>query len=46
MILAVVPAEEAILAVDLEVQAAVAAALVVDLLLPVAVVELGWLAGG
>jgi len=39
---AVVPAEEAVLAVDLVVRAAVVAALVVDLLLPVAVAELGW----
>jgi len=43
VVLAVVPAEEAVLAVDLEVWAAAAAALVVDLLLLVAVLELGWL---
>ncbi len=42
MVPAVVPAEEAVLAVDLVVRAAVVAALVVDLLLPVAVAELGW----
>jgi len=43
VVLAVVPAEEVVLAVDLAAWAAVAAALAVDLLLPEAVVELGWL---
>ncbi len=43
MVLVVVLAEEVVLAVDLEVQAAVAAALVVALLHPVAVAELDWL---
>jgi len=43
VVLAVVLAEEVVLAVDLEAWVAVAAALVVDLLLLVAVVELGWL---